>query len=194
LAKIEVSSLGPNPKTVQVVYHFKHNGHVPGSLNDLKVVGLSDGLKNVIYNLVDQNLTWVNIKHLIRLDRTKLASILNGETTNIPEAMRVSYNTVYYAVKKCMERRAYLNVDMVTRLRQWGNEKIAPEGFFFERNLDEHQRGMYVFAFMSRWQLNVSQVEDKIDVKTDTCLFYTDIGTHLELLCCLHGLHPRHLY
>jgi hypothetical protein len=152
---------------VTISYLFEHNGHVPGSLSDLQVVGVSDGIKETINMLVEQNLTWVNIKHLLRVDRNVLSGILEGDSTSIPTSMRVSYQTVYFAVRKCMERRAYLDNDMVTSLRRWGTQKIDPEGYYLERNLDEHQRGMYLFAFMHKWQLNVSEK------KSTKCLLLT---------------------
>jgi hypothetical protein len=142
---------------VKITYNFEHVNHQPGSLADLQVVGVSDKIRILIDSLVEQNLTWINIKHMIRVDRSVLAGILGGENTNIPVSMRISYQTVYYSVRKYMERRAYLNNDMVLSLKEWGRTRIGPEGFYFSKNLDVHQRGMYLFAFMHRWQLGVSK-------------------------------------
>jgi hypothetical protein len=96
---------------------------------------------------------------MIRVNRSVLTDILGGNSDNIPESLRISYQTVYYLMKKCMEKRAQLDPDMVTSLRLWGERKIGPEGYYLERNLDQHQRGMYLFAFMSQWQLRVSYID-----------------------------------
>jgi hypothetical protein len=46
---------------------------------------------------------------------------------------------------------------MVESLKRWGSDRIAEEGFYLEKNLDSHQVGIYLFAFMSDWQLQVSE-------------------------------------
>lgn len=155
-SEIVVTSHGSDLKNVVVAYNFEHIGHVPGSIDDLRAVGVPAEIRDVIVSLVERNLTWVNIKHMIRMDRVALERILNGETTNIPESIQVSYQTVYYAIKKCMEGRAYLDKNMVGSLRLWGSQKIQPDGHYLAKNLDQHQRGMYFFAFMSNWQLQVN--------------------------------------
>ncbi|SAL96046.1 hypothetical protein, partial, partial [Absidia glauca] len=140
-------------KNVVIKYKFGHVGHVPGSRADLQVVGVSDETWRLITGLLDHSLKWDNIKSMIRVDRSVLSDILGGNSDNIPESLRISYQTVYYLMKKCMEKRAQLDPDMVTSLRLWGERKIGPDGYYLERNLDQHQRGMYLFAFMSQWQI-----------------------------------------
>jgi hypothetical protein len=76
-----------------------------GALEDLRVVGVSDETRALVNNLVEQNLTWANIKNLIRLDRSMLRNIIDGTNVNIPDAMRITYQTVYYAMKECMKTR-----------------------------------------------------------------------------------------
>ncbi|KAI8328111.1 hypothetical protein BC941DRAFT_477167 [Chlamydoabsidia padenii] len=92
-----------DPKNVKIVYKFEHVGHVAGSLADLQVIGVSGNLRNVINDLVERNLSGVAIKHMLRVNRTILTSILSGTCNNIPQTMRISYQTVYYAVKKCLD-------------------------------------------------------------------------------------------
>lgn len=83
-------------------------------------------------------------------------SIENIET--IPLALSVKYNDVYYAIKKNMERKALLHRDMAESLKLWEKKIIENEtcrGFFFSRNLDSFEAGMFFIAFMSEWQLKV---------------------------------------
>jgi hypothetical protein len=116
-------------------------------------------ISDAIQEQVDRNLTWFNIKNMLRLDKNVLASIMSNENIeSIPLALGVKYNDVYYAIKKSMERKALLHKDMVESLKLWEKKIIENEicrGFFYFRNLDSIEVGMFFIAFMSEQQLKV---------------------------------------
>jgi hypothetical protein len=144
---------------VTITYNWKHVGHNPGSLDDVRSGPAQRMISDAIQEQVDRNLTWFNIKNMLRLDKNVLASIISNENIeSIPLALGVKYNDVYYAIKKSMERKALLHKDMVESLKLWEKKIIENEicrGFFYFRNLDSIEVGMFFIAFMSEQQLKV---------------------------------------
>ncbi|KAI8061613.1 hypothetical protein BC940DRAFT_310262 [Gongronella butleri] len=68
----------------KVTFSWKHEGHVPGSLDDLVSAPLPPSVKAALATLVDESLTWRNIKDALRLDRATLSRILGGDVENVP--------------------------------------------------------------------------------------------------------------
>jgi hypothetical protein len=85
-------------------------------------------------------MTWYNIKNMLRLDKDILSNILNEDNIeNVPIGLQIKYNDVYYALRKSMEKKARLHVDMKESLKLWEKKIIENEscqGFFFAQNLD----------------------------------------------------------
>jgi hypothetical protein len=102
---------------------------------------------------------------MLRLDKEVLSNILSEDNIEaIPIGLQVKYSDVYYAIRKSMEKKALLHIDMKESLKLWEKKIIENEscqGFFFSRNLDSMEAGMFCIAFMSRWQLKVSMYIDK---------------------------------
>jgi hypothetical protein len=155
-AKMVVTSFESNPRVVNIVYTWKHTGHVPGSEHDLITAPVTRNTKTLISQLVEQHLTWTSIKHLLRVDKEVLTSILDGESTTIPTILRVNYQTVYYAIKSSMERRGQLKLDMKDSLLEWNSKIVNSDGYFEKNNLGAQQVGALWVAFMSKWQLKVT--------------------------------------
>ncbi|KAI8059011.1 hypothetical protein BC940DRAFT_351378 [Gongronella butleri] len=68
-AKIKISCSEQDPLNATVTYYWRHEGHVPGSLDDLISAPLPLPVKEALATLVDESLTWRNIKNAIRVDR-----------------------------------------------------------------------------------------------------------------------------
>ena len=156
-AKIHASFNGADPMNVKVTYHWRHEGHVPGSTKDMTSAPISREEREVIATMVDESLTWRNIKHALRVDKDALAQIIsNPGDTNVPLAMRISYNDVHYQMSQAVKRKARLNDSMQESLKLWSDKIMANNGgyVFFDQDLDE-ELGAFCFAFMSDWQFKV---------------------------------------
>ncbi|KAI8136962.1 hypothetical protein BJV82DRAFT_620827 [Fennellomyces sp. T-0311] len=92
---------------------------------------------------------------MIRLDKARLGAILSGDFTNIPHVLRISYQEVYYAMTKVLSKRAYLSPEFDESLHLWGLKIAQENGHWTSKNLSSYQEGMFLFAFMSDWQLTV---------------------------------------
>lgn len=117
---------------------------------------------------VEKNMTWINIKNMIRLDKSVLIKALEQSSMdNIPLTMGIKYQDVYYALKKVMEKKAYFDKDFKKSMELWG-QKIANDqvfkGYFYSKNLETYERGMFFFAFMSKWQLEVCTIYFKFTI------------------------------
>lgn len=132
-----------------------HQGHEPNSVADMRSAPVSREIRDVIEQLVERDLTWINIKNMIRLDKEKLGAILSGDHTNVPHSLRISYQVVYYAMTKVLNRRACLSREFDESLRLWGAKIAQSNGHWTSKNLSTYQEGMFLFAFMSDWQLTV---------------------------------------
>ena len=141
---------------ITIDYIRQHTGHLPGSNMDITAGTLPRAVTQFIQEQVEQKLTWKNIKNMLRLDKQVLARILEtGDYSNMPLAMQVNYNHVYYAMKRYLQRMAYLSDSMVSSLEKWGEKMRQEPGHFLSMNLERHEEGMFFIAFMSNWQLQV---------------------------------------
>jgi hypothetical protein len=118
---------------------------------------ISRDARLALKELVESKMDWINIKHLIRKDRVSLATMLSrGNEANIDESMRLTYDSVYYAMKNAFKETAMLDKDLGTSLRKWKDQITASGGQCYTRNLDAMQEGMFMFAFCTQWQMEVS--------------------------------------
>ncbi|KAI8144538.1 hypothetical protein BJV82DRAFT_712487 [Fennellomyces sp. T-0311] len=145
-AGISLPSLrGTFYKVVNIKYHWIHQGHQPNSIADMRSAPISRETKEIIEQLVERDLTWTTIKNMIRLDKARLGAILSRDFTNVPHVLRTSYQEVYYAMTKILQEN----------------------GHWTSKNLSSYQEGMFLFAFMSDWQLTVLNLDGNII--SDTC-------------------------
>ncbi|KAI7846779.1 hypothetical protein BDC45DRAFT_576688 [Circinella umbellata] len=102
-----------------IIFLVDHTGHIPGSIDDLVSAPISRSVKKTLSDLVDQNLDWQNIKHMLRVDREILEKILAGNTAEIPNVLRITYQEVYYLMTQSLQKRAYRDSDMGESLIKW---------------------------------------------------------------------------
>lgn len=93
-----------------------------------------------IQDLVNKNMTWTNIKSMIRLDKKTLVHLVGDtETREVPIALLINYQHVYYRINKLLEKRAKLDGDFGVSLEKWGskvsNEHEPIHGYWEYENL-----------------------------------------------------------
>ena len=153
-----------------VTYHWKHDNHVPGSDEDLIKAPISREARNVIQEMVENDMNWTSIKSLLRVDKDSLLDILSGDSTGIPAMLRIGYNQVYYAMRKCIRKRAILDTELEDSLLEWDTKLAQDNGLSTYIALDSIQIGMFAYAFMHQWQLEVRSS-------------WIDISISMYLLC-----------
>jgi hypothetical protein len=115
-------------------------------------------MKEIIQSHISNNMTWNNIKALLRVDSKLLSSILMGDqslTECLPLTMRVSYHDIHYAISSHFKSISRKDDDFAVSIQLWGEHIVKERGYFYSKNLFEYERGMFCFAFMSEWQLKV---------------------------------------
>lgn len=152
---IKATCKGNDPDVMTVTYHWKHENHVPGSNEDLIKAPVSRETRRIIHNMVENDMNWTSIKSVLRVDKDSLVDILNGDSTGIPAMLRIGYNQVYYAMRKCIRNRAMLDTDLEESLLEWDDKLAQDSGLSTYISLDDIQIGMFVYAFMHQWQLEV---------------------------------------
>lgn len=140
-----------------VEYNWKHVNHIPGSSTDLATAPISRQAREMIQAMVDQNMTWSSIKSILRVGTQSLVDIYDGDGSGIPAIMRIGYSHVYYAMSKFMNEHAKLNDDIEPSLKQWSTRITGEKGHSTYIPMDDHQPGMFLYAFLSQWQLDVSK-------------------------------------
>lgn len=154
-----VLATADNKNIIKVTYQWEHVGHVPGSVEDLRTGPSSRYVSNFILEQVEKNMTWVNIKNMIRLDKSVLIKALEqNDVDTVPLTMGIKYQDVYYALKKAMEKKAYFDKDFKKSIELWGQKIVNDpifKGYFYSKNLETFEHGMFLVAFMSKWQLDV---------------------------------------
>ncbi|KAI8136614.1 hypothetical protein BJV82DRAFT_639074, partial [Fennellomyces sp. T-0311] len=173
---------------ISIDYYREHTGHIPGSNQDIISGTLPRSVTMFIQEQVEKNLTWRNIKHMLRLDKEVLTRILDTEDySSLPLAMQVNYNHVYYAMKMHLQRQSFLDPSMEVSLEKWGEKVRQERGHFMARNLETHEQGMFFVAFMSDWQLEVlknnghvisldSTHKTCVDARSKDCYLYTIVS------------------
>jgi hypothetical protein len=145
---------------VTITYDWKHVGHTPGSIENMASTPIGRDARLALKQLVECKMSWVNIKQILRQDSTKLLAILdNGPTapdTTIEESFRLTYDSVYYAMRTHLKKLAMLHPNISTSLAMWKDKIVATGRHCFTKNLDQMDDGMFMFSFCSQWQLNVS--------------------------------------
>jgi hypothetical protein len=120
---VDHNSLDKN--SIKVTYNWKHVGHNSTSIDDIRNGPTQRTITAFIQEQVNNNMTWYNIKNMLRLDKEVLSSLLDEDNiTAIPIGLNVKYNDVYYAMKKSMEKRARLHSDMKESLQLWEKKII----------------------------------------------------------------------
>jgi hypothetical protein len=112
--------------------------------------------RETIATLVDESLTWRNIKQAIRVDKDALLRIISDpENAEVPMALRISYKEMHYQMSLSVKRKARLHDNMQESLRLWSDKIVADNGHvYFDEDLDE-ELGVFCFAFMDSWQFQV---------------------------------------
>lgn len=153
---IKAKCLESSPDVVHIEYRWRHENHIPGSVEDLKKAPISRQAREMIHNMVDQNMNWASIQNVLRVDHKSLKDIMAGDGDGIPAILRIGYQQVYYAMRSCMDKRAKFNKsDLKASLEQWGDKIANEDGYSIYHSMDDIQEGMFLFAFMSSWQLQV---------------------------------------
>jgi hypothetical protein len=128
-------------------------------MDDMRNGPSQNVIKRFIQQQVDNNMTWQNIKNMLRLDKEFLMNLLDEDNIDaIPISLNVKYEGVYYEMKKSLEKKARLHAKLEQSLSLWEKKIIENEhcrGFFFSRNLDSIESGMFCISFMCEWQLKV---------------------------------------
>jgi hypothetical protein len=160
-AKIEalVERNSAQQDMIQITYHWKHVGHIPTNIKDMRSGPANPIVAAFIQEQIENNMTWYNIKNMLRLDKAIVGAMLNEDApTSIPLSLNVKYSDVYFAIKKHLEKMARLHSNMVESLKKWEKNIVEDDsfrGYFFQKNLDTFESGMFFVAFMSQWQLKV---------------------------------------
>ncbi|KAI8342844.1 hypothetical protein BC941DRAFT_414003 [Chlamydoabsidia padenii] len=123
---------------------------------------ISRDARLALQKLIENKMTWISIKHLLRQDANQLALIMEmGENANIEESMRLTYQSVYYQMNKTMKSKSQLDTDLAKSLVMWKEKIVQSGGYCFTKNMETMNDGMFAFAFCSQWQMNVSIWEKK---------------------------------
>ncbi|KAI8328280.1 hypothetical protein BC941DRAFT_445310 [Chlamydoabsidia padenii] len=162
------------PSMVTVTYNWKHVGHIPGSIEDLGSAPVSRNSRLALQQLVENKMNWKNIKHFLRPNASKLATILEaGDNAIIEESMRLSYQSVYHAMGKFMKKCALRDPLLNKSLALWGEALAGSGGQYYAKNLDTMNDGMFLFAFGTKWQLDCLRKDGRIvcmDSTHKTCV------------------------
>ena len=150
-SKIVIRSTDSAPDIVSIKYYWKHEGHQANSIEDLSSAPVSREIQDLIQEMVEKDLTWKNVKSMIRLDKDRLGQILSGDFANIPHVLRITYQEVYYAISRAMKKRSHLLPQFDESLYFWGDRIAQNNGYWTSKNLSTYQEGMLFFAFMSDW-------------------------------------------
>ncbi|KAI8328569.1 hypothetical protein BC941DRAFT_457687 [Chlamydoabsidia padenii] len=112
-AYIKVTSSEDNPDQVEIEYNWKHDNHVPGSVDDMAIAPISRDARLVLQDLVESHFNWKSIKGILRQDRAKLAVMLEmGTNANIEESHRLSkQNRSPPTGNLLIEKGSYIGVD-----------------------------------------------------------------------------------
>ena len=73
-SKILIQKLTDHPIVV-IKYYWKHEGHSPGSINDLALNRTSTELKEWIKNKIDEGFDWYSMKQFLRRDEDQLVKV-----------------------------------------------------------------------------------------------------------------------
>ncbi|KAI8140896.1 hypothetical protein BJV82DRAFT_715467 [Fennellomyces sp. T-0311] len=121
---------------------------------------VSTEMREIIEQLVERDLNWTNIKNIIRLDKKRLGEIVSGDYSKIPHSLRITYQ----------------------ESGTLGLKTAQEEGYWTFKNLSTYQEGMFLFAFMSKWQRSVIYLNGGIaclDSTHRTCVDGADSHCYL---------------
>ncbi|KAI8328318.1 hypothetical protein BC941DRAFT_445183 [Chlamydoabsidia padenii] len=135
---------------------------------------ISRDARLALQKLIENKMTWISIKHLLRQDANQLALIMEmGENANIEESMRLTYQSVYYQMNKTMKSKSQLDTDLAKSLVMWKEKIVQSGGYCFTKNMQTMNDGMFAFAFCSQWQMNCLRKDGRIvclDSSHKTCV------------------------
>ncbi|KAJ7676949.1 hypothetical protein DFH06DRAFT_1080029 [Mycena polygramma] len=117
-------------------HHPSHDGHEPGTIQDMAGSMLPIRVKEWIENRVDEGLDWKAIKPLLCLDALILDQLDAGTFTDLPESLRIAQTDVYNAIRRRLRKLAHLDPDGTRSLSLW-KEKLSSLGYsvLYEPNL-----------------------------------------------------------
>ncbi|KAG0168164.1 hypothetical protein DFQ29_010262 [Apophysomyces sp. BC1021] len=146
-----------DPSRVKVRYSWKHIGHQPRSISDLNSAPISSEIREWIQQKVEENFTWIQFKHMLRVDKEILQNILD-ESAALPLTLRIGYQEVYYAIRSSLQKKAHLAPALEESLHRWGTKIVQQQGFFKYERMDQYADGTFIFAFHSSWQLQTQRI------------------------------------
>ncbi|KAI7850286.1 hypothetical protein BDC45DRAFT_591607 [Circinella umbellata] len=108
-SKIIIRSTDKAPDMVSITYYWRNEAHQQSSVEDLQSAPVSREIKDLIHEIVEKDMTWKNVKSMIRLDKDRLGQILSGDFTNIPHVLHITYQELYYPMIRVMKKRSQLS-------------------------------------------------------------------------------------
>ncbi|KAJ7660131.1 hypothetical protein DFH06DRAFT_1472232 [Mycena polygramma] len=159
---------------VKIEYCWEHDGHEPGTIQDMAGSMLPIRVKEWIENRVDEGLDWKAIKPLLRLDALILDQLDAGTFTDLPESLRIAQTDVYNAIRRRLRKLAHLDPDGTRSLSLW-KEKLGSLGYsvlYEPVSAQARDENSYVFAIVSPWQKKLLLKYNKVacfDSTHNTC-------------------------
>ncbi|KAF7725273.1 hypothetical protein EC973_000283 [Apophysomyces ossiformis] len=187
-AAIYVTCELAHPEVVKIRYNWRHSGHQPGSLADLTSASITPEMREWIQTKVEENFTWAQFKHMLRLDRNVLQDILN-EGTSFPLSLCIGYQVVYHAIRTSLKRKAHLSPMLDDSFQLWGSRITQQDGMFIYKRMDRYASGMFAFGFLSLWQLSVSVTVDKTLINSITTILNKQMLRKHGDIVCLDSTH-----
>ena len=144
---------------MEIKYNWLHTGHVVGSSDDVPIIPAGRKARHLIEAMVNQKMTWQIISNAIRVNREELDHIRVSNYTQVPAIKKISYQTVYYAMRKEIKRRSQLDSLLLASLEKWG-QKIEQGGghWYYDNTMDHIQEGMFAFYFITEFQQEVNYI------------------------------------
>lgn len=142
---------------MEIEYNWLHTGHTIGSSNDVPITPAGRKARHLIEAMVNRKMTWESISNAIRVDRQELDRIQGSNYTQIPAIKKISYQTVYYAMRKEIKRRSQLDRLLSESLEKWGHRIEQEDGqWHYDNTMDHIQEGMFAFCFITKFQKEVN--------------------------------------
>ncbi|KAG2216560.1 hypothetical protein INT45_013569 [Circinella minor] len=131
---IKVHCYGDNPLKMHIEYNWQHTGHDLGSSADMQSIPAGRSARQLIEAMIDEEMTWKSISHAIRVDRAELERIKMSNYKQLPAIKKISYDMVYYAMRRAIKRRSQLGRSLRESLEKWGEKISSEEGAYHYNN------------------------------------------------------------
>lgn len=152
----------------EVEWHWKHKGHNPFSLDNMKHMKASGPLKNWLSEKVLGGMTWpTSCKLLCNSDLTRVSCNLyfkpdtsrhptthtgtSWQLQQVPEAFKADYQLVKNIMKKVSDKNQQLDSNVVNSLQRWV-EKLQAMGWHVLSHIHQKPESRVIIAFLPPWQ------------------------------------------